>query len=149
MKKFKFSLQKLLEIREAKETEIKNELMKVLGIQNRERMLQEELRVKITKYESEYSEKIKKGSFSPDETMSIMRYVTGARNAIVEAQSRIDAIQPVVDEIRARLVIASREKKVVEKLKERKFEEYMYEFNRAVTKENDDMNQKIYNRNLM
>ena len=149
MKKFKFSLQKLLDIREAKETEIKNELMKVLGIQNRERMLQEELRGKITKYESEYNEKIKKGTLSPDEVMSIMRFVDAARKAIVAAQSRIDAIQPVVDEIRARLVIASREKKIVEKLKERKFEEYMYEFNRAVAKENDDMNQKLYQRKLM
>jgi len=149
MKKFQFSLQKLLDIREAKEKEIKNELMKVLGIQNRERILQEELRGKITKYESEYSEKIKKGSFSPDEVMLIMRYVNGARNAIVEAQSRIDAIQPLVDEVRARLIIASREKKIVEKLKERKFEEYMYEFKRVADKEDDDMNQKLYHRTLM
>ena len=149
MKKFKFSLQRLLDIREAKETEIKNELMKALGIQNRERMLQEDLRVKIAKYESEYSEKLKKGVFSPDEAMSIMNYVNGARKSIVEAQRRIEDMQPAIDEIRGRLVIASREKKIVEKLKERKFDEYMYEYNRAVTKENDDMNQKLYHRKLM
>ena len=117
MKKFRFSLQKLLDIREAKETKIKHELMKVLGIQNRERMLQEELRGKIAKYESEYSVKLKKSAFSPEEAMSIMRYVNVARNAIVEAQSRIDDMQPVVNEIRERLVIAAREKKIVEKLK--------------------------------
>ena len=149
MKKFKFSLQKLLDIRAAKETNIKNELMKVLGIQNKERMLQEDLRGKIVRYESEYSQKLKKGSFSPEEIILIMRYVDSARNAIVEAQRRIDDMQPVVDEIRGRLVIASREKKVVEKLKERKFEEYMYEFNRELAKENDDMNQKLYQRKLM
>ena len=149
MKKFKFSLQTLLDIREAKEKEIKNELMKVLGIQNRERLLQEELKGKIAKYESEYSEKLKKGTFSPEYAMSIMRYIDTARNAIVEAQRRIDDLQPVVDEIRERLVVASREKKVVEKLKERKFNEYMYEFNRAVAKENDDVNQKLYNTRLM
>jgi len=81
--------------------------------------------------------------------MSIMRYVNSARNAIVEAQKRIEDIQPIVDEIRERLVIASREKKIVEKLKERKYEEYMYEFNRTLNKENDDMNQKLYQRKLM
>jgi len=149
MKKFRFSLQKLLDIREAKETEIKHELMKVLAIQNRERMLQEDLRGNIAKYESEYSANIKKGSFSPEEVMSVMRYINAARSAIVEAQRRIDVIQPIVDEIRSRLVQASKEKKMVEKLKERKFEEYMYEFNRAIDKENDDTNQKLYQRHLM
>ena len=149
MKKFKFSLQKLLDIREAKETEIKHELMKALGIQNRERMFQDDLRDKINKYESEYREKLKKGIFSPEEAMLLMRYADVARNAIVEAQRRIENMQPIVDEIRGRLVVASREKKIVEKLKERKFEEYMYEFNRSVAKENDDMNQKLYQRKLM
>ncbi|MCL1865195.1 MAG: flagellar export protein FliJ [Spirochaetes bacterium] len=149
MKKFVFSLQKLLDIREAKETEVKHELMKVLSVQNKERMLQEDLKNKITKYESEYSGKLRKGICSPEEAMLIMRYADTARNAIVEAQRRIDDMQPVVDEVRARLVIASREKKIVEKLKERKFEEYMYEFNRTTAKENDDMNQKLYHRKLM
>ena len=149
MKKFTFSLQKLLDIREAKEKEIKHELMKVLGIQNKERVLQENLRNNITKYESEHSEKLRKGVFSPEEAISLMRYVDAARNAIVEAQRRIDDMQPVVDEVRARLVTASREKKIVEKLKERKFDKYMYEFNRTLAKENDDMNQKLYQRNLM
>ena len=149
MKKFKFSLQKLLDIREAKETEIKHELMKVLGIQNRDRMLQENLRGKIIRYETEYGEKLKRGICSPEEAMFLMRYVDVSRNAIVEAQRRIDDIQPIVNEIRGRLVIASREKKIVEKLKERKFEEYTYEFNRSIAKENDDMNQKLYHRKLM
>ena len=149
MKKFKFSLQKLLDIREAKEREIKHELMKVLGIQNRERMRQEDLRNKIIKYETEYSEKLRKGKFAPEEAMFLMRYVDISRSAIAEAQRRIDEMQPIVDEIRGRLVIASREKKIVEKLKERKLEEYMYEFNRNIAKENDDMNQKLYQRKLM
>jgi flagellar FliJ protein len=149
MKKFNFSLQRLLDIREAKEKEVKNELMKVLSIQNKERILQDELNGKITKYESEHSEKLKKGIFSPDEIIFILRYVDIARNAIVAAQRRIDDMQPIVDEIRERLVIASREKKIVEKLKERKFNEYMYGLNRSITKENDDMNQNLYNRELM
>ena len=41
MKKFKFGLQKLLELREAREREVKNELAKIVSIQNRERVKQE------------------------------------------------------------------------------------------------------------
>ena len=52
MKKFQFRLQKLLDIREARENEIKNELMKVLAQQNKERVFQDKLRNKIQYYES-------------------------------------------------------------------------------------------------
>lgn len=149
MKKFRFTLQKLLDIREARETEVKNELMKVLSLQNRERILQDELRNKISRYEVQYSERIKKGHFSADEVMSMMRYADVARKAIIEAERRIEALQPEVDRIRERLVIASREKKIVEKLKERKYEEFEYEFNKEMAKENDDMNQKLYHKKLM
>jgi len=149
MKKFHFTLQRLLDIREARETEIKHELMKVLSLQNKERVFQDELKSKIKRYEVQYSEKITKGLFSPEEVMSLMRYSDVSRNAIVESQRRIEGLQPEVDRIRERLVTASRDKKIVEKLKERKFEEYEYEFNRETAKENDDMNQKLYHRKLM
>ncbi len=149
MKKFKFKLQRLLDMREAKETEIKNELMKVLALQNKERILQDELKTKISRYENQYSERIKKGQFQADQMMSIMRYTDIARKAIVEAEIRIESYQPEVDRVREKLVAASRDKKIVEKLKERKHDEFEYEFNKEIAKENDDMNQKLYQRKLM
>ena len=149
MKKFRFTLQRLLDIREARETEVKNELMKVLSLQNKERILQEELRMKISRYEVQYSERIKKGHFSAEEVMSMMRYSDVARKAIIEAERRIEGLQPEVDRIREKLVVASREKKIVEKLKERKYVEFEYEFNKEMAKENDDMNQKLYHKKLM
>lgn len=136
-------------MREARETEVKNELMKVLSLQNRERILQDELGNKISHYEVQYSETIKKGHFSAEAVMSMMRYTDIARKAIIEAERRIEALQPEVDRIRERLVVASREKKIVEKLKERKYEEFEYEFNKEMAKENDDMNQKLYHKKIM
>jgi len=136
-------------MREAKETEIKNELMKVLALQNKERILQDELKVKISRYENQYSETIKKGQFQADQMMSIMRYTDIARKAIIEAEIRIESYQPEVDRVREKLVTASRDKKIVEKLKERKHDEFEYEFNKEIAKENDDMNQKLYQRKLM
>jgi len=149
MKKFRFTLQRLLDMREAKETEIKHELMKVLSLQNKERVLQDELRSKINRYEVQHSEKIKKGFFSAEEVIMLMRYTDVSRKAIIESQRRIDELQPEVDRIREKLVAASRDKKVVEKLKDRKFEEFEYEYNREQAKENDDMNQKLYHRKIM
>ena len=146
MKKFSFRLQKLLDMREARENEIRNELMKVLGLQNKERVLQDDLRKRIGTLEAAYRERIAKGVFVPDEAMSVMRFSDVSRKAIDEAEKRIQMLEPEVQRVREKLVQASREKKVVEKLKERKYEEFMYEFNREINKENDDMNQKIHRR---
>jgi flagellar FliJ protein len=142
-------LQKLLDLREAKEKEIKNELMKVLSEQNRERNFQHELNEKIAEYEGKLSEMQKKGVFNPAEAMAILRFADVSRNAIVASEKRVQALEPEVQRIRERLVVASREKKVVEKLKERKLDEYNYELNREISKENDDMNQKIYHKKIM
>lgn len=149
MKKFQFRLQKLLDIRESRENEIKNELMKVLALQNRERVFQDELRNKIQHYENGFGEMQKKGSFRAEDALSVLRFADVSRRAIDEAERRIEKLEPEAQKIRERLVIASRDKKIVEKLKERKFEEFNYELNKEIAKENDDMNQKIYHKKLM
>jgi flagellar export protein FliJ len=59
-------------------------------------------------------------------------------------QEKIDSMEPEILKVRERLVEASRLLKVVEKLKEKKLQEYLYELNRETFKENDDINQKIY-----
>ncbi len=149
MKKFHFKLQKLLDMREARENEVKNELMKVLGEQNKERALQDELKQKINLYEGRYRDNLKKGKFSSDETMMLLKYVDASRRAISDAEIRIQDMEPEINRIRLKLVEASREKKVVEKLREKKIDEFNYELAREIAKENDDMNQKIYMRKLM
>jgi len=144
MKKFKFPLQKLLDIRQAREDEIRNELMKILSVQNREKIIQDELLKKINHYEKQQSETIKKGVFSPDRIMLLMRYADVSRRAVEESIKRAEAMEPEIQSVRQRLIEASRERKIVEKLKERKRSEYDYEVNREIAKENDDMNQKIF-----
>lgn len=149
MKKFKFSLQKLLDIRQAREDEIRNELMKVLAVQNREKVIQDDLAHKIGIYERQQADDIKKGVFSPDKTMAILRYADISRRAIVESIKRAEAMEPEIQAVRDKLLVASRERKIVEKLKERKKAEYDYEVNREIAKENDDMNQKIFAKKLI
>lgn len=89
------------------------------------------------------------GTATAEEMMMYEKFVDLSRRAITFADRRIEEMEPAINEVRGRLVLASTEKKVVEKLKERKLEEYNYEMNREITKENDDMNQKIYMRRLI
>ncbi len=148
MKKFAFRLQRLLDIREAREKEIKNELAALLNIQNMERMKQEEYRNRMDAEQRKFNEKLRAGKFSYLDSMMYERFIEFGNKVIQAAQERIDGMEYEISKVRERLVEASRERKVVERLKERKYEEFMYEYNREVAKENDDANQKMYIRRL-
>ena len=146
MKKFRFRLQKLLDIRESNEKRIKNELASVLGVQNVERVKIDNINKNIEQQKRIFSEKMRKNEMSAEEAIKFERYIDSSLRAIDATQVKIDELEPAVQEIRDRLVIASRDKKVVEKLKERQYEDYLYEVKMAEFKENDDMNQKLYAR---
>ncbi len=149
MKKFDFKLQKLLDLREAREQELKNELAALVSQQNVERMKQQELNNSIDFYSGNLRGKMAAGTVTVEETMMYGKFVDLSRRAIGFAERKIEEMEPAVNEARVHLINASREKKVVEKLKEKKFEEYNYELNREINKENDDMNQKIYMHRLL
>lgn len=148
MKRFQFKLQTLLDIREAREREVKNELAALLSIQNIERARQEEYRNKIEQERERFVKMMHQGKFSYGEAMAFERFVDFAHRVIEAAQRKIDSMEGEINKVRVRLVEASREKKVVEKLKERKRKQYLYELNREIVKENDDANQKMHIRKL-
>jgi flagellar FliJ protein len=149
MKKFEFKLQRLLDLREAREREVKNELSVLVSEQNRERLKQDDLRRNITEFGAGLREKMKKGEVVSGDAMQYGKFVSLATMAINSSEHRIQEMEPGIREVRGRLIEASKERKVVEKLREKKMEEYRYELNRETAKENDDMNQKIYLRRMV
>lgn len=144
MKKFRFKLQTLLDIREAREREIQYELAKIISLQNREREKQAELRRRIEEQKLLFGDRLRSGRYSANEAILFERFVDVSLRAISTAEERINSMEPQIQEVRSRLVEASRARKVVEKLKDRKKAEHAYEVNRELLKENDEINQKIY-----
>ena len=144
MKKFKFKLQTLLDIREAREREIQYELARIISLQNREREKQADLRRRIDEQKSFFGDKLKRGAYSSNEAILFERFVDVSLRAIDTAEERIKSMEPQIQEVRTRLVEASRARKVVEKLRERRRAQHTYEVNRELNKENDETNQKIY-----
>ncbi|PKL37333.1 MAG: flagellar export protein FliJ [Spirochaetae bacterium HGW-Spirochaetae-1] len=149
MKKFEFKLQRLLDLREARERGVQNELAILVSEQNRERLKQDDLRRNITEFGKSLREKMRKGEVVSGEAMQYGKFVSLATMAIDSAENRIQGMEPGISEVRGRLIEASKERKVVEKLREKKLEEYRYELDRETAKENDDMNQKIYLRRMV
>lgn len=148
MKKFNFRLQKLLDIRKAREREIQNNLAELVNLQNIERMKQREFEKRIASERELLSRKMREKRIEYKEVMIYERFVDISGKAINLAQRKINDMEPGIQIVREKLAEASKERKVVEKLKDRKWEEYKYELNREETKENDDMNQKLYLRNM-
>lgn len=144
MKKFKFRLQTLLNIREARERQVQYELAKIVSLQNLEREKQADLRRRIDEQKELFGDKLKKGGFSAAEALLFERFVDVSLRAIGTAEERIRSMEPQIQEVRSRLIEASRERKVVEKLRERRRAQHAYEVNRELGKENDETNQKIY-----
>lgn len=144
MKRFQFKLQTLLDIRIAREKEIQNELSRLINIQNLERIKQEDYRRRIATEHEKFNQKIKDGEYSYSVALMFERFVDFANKVIVNAQKRIESMEPEIQSVREKLLEASKERKVIEKLKEKRWEEYLYELNRETQKENDDINQKMY-----
>mgnify|MGYP000982318636 CR=1 FL=1 len=144
MKKFQFKLQRLLDIKEAREKEVQNELAAVLNIQNRERIRQQEYSRRIRDEREKFNLKLRAGKFSYSDALMFEKFTDFANRVIEVAQDRIESMEPEIQRVRERLVEASREKKVVQRLKERRHQEYLYDYNREMNKEYDDMNQNVY-----
>ena len=149
MKKFIFTLQKLLELREAREREVKNELARIVSIQNRERVKQDQLRRDIQENQNRLRSGMRKGDISAEDIVLYEKYFHVSHRAIDIAGDKILSMEPEVNRIREKLVQASKDRKIVEKLRERKLEEYEYLLNRETAKENDDINQNVFNRRII
>ncbi len=145
MKKFEFRLQTLLDLRISKEHAIKAELAQLIAKQNAEIALQEDYKRRVTEYYARLSANMRQGTFSYSEALMCERFAYTAEKAIALSQKRVDQMQPEIEKVRQRLIQASKERKVVERLKEKKYEEYMYQYNREMGKELDDLNQRMYN----
>ncbi|MBN1497247.1 MAG: flagellar export protein FliJ [Spirochaetes bacterium] len=144
MKKFKFRLQTLLDIREARERAVQYELAKIVSLQNIEREKQAELRRQIDAQKELFGDKLKQGRYSASEAILFERFIDVSLRAIGTAEDRIRSMEPQIQEVRSRLVEASRERRVVERLRERKRAQHAYEVNRELGKENDETNQRIF-----
>ena len=143
MKKFEFRLQKLLDIREAAEKKVQNELAELVNEQNILRLKCDEYKRKISEERVKLSKKIGE-KLSYDELLMFERFVDITGKAIDHSEQQAENMECDIQKVREKLAETSKERKVVENLKERRWREYLYEFNRETVKENDDMNQKIF-----
>jgi flagellar export protein FliJ len=127
MKKFKFKLQKLLDIRLVEEDKIKHELGKVVGEQNKLRVKQQKYLDETSQEKSKFHEKMKKGEFKFNELKIFSNFTDFAEKVIKNSQVEIDNMEPAVNEVRQRLIEATKQRKIIDKLKDKQYKEWEYD----------------------
>jgi flagellar FliJ protein len=132
MEQFKFSLQKLLEIREDKEEKSKQSFM---DAQRQKRSVE----VKLNELQDNYE---KHRGFNKNDTLIDQKikhnYLHAVNIGINEASKELEKKNKLVEERREKLKVDQIEKKTVEILKDKKRNEFIKEQNRIEQVRNDE-----------
>lgn len=137
MAKFIFRLEAVLNVKRQQEENIKNELGK--AIQRLETEKQKLAGFERSKEEiiSEFNRKTKKTTVH--KLIEFNSYLSLLKTNIIHQKERVNKAALDVDKIREELVKAVQERKILEKLKEKKHDEYLIEQKKLEQKTNDEI----------
>jgi len=145
VKRFKFNLEKVLELRQYKEQEAKNELGRAISILNtienniKQNALLHGRAVKERFTGINAADNTGAGSTGTLSMLAWDNYILRLEQEAQRLMEEAAQAELVVEEKRALYLEASRELKVMEKLREKREQEYRKEFFAAETRERDDM----------
>lgn len=147
MAKFVFKLQALLNVKMQMENNLKNELGKAVQRLEKERE-------KLLKIENERNECINQicGQSSKGVMVGKLKeygtYISFLKEKAEHQKENINYAQNVVDRYREQLIKVVQEKEMLEKLKEKKYQEYLKEQFKEEQKINDEITSYKYNKIL-
>lgn len=143
MASFSFRLQPVLNIRIQTEDNLKNELGKAIQQLEAEKRKLSELENELDGLVDEFNKKTKKTTVR--KLIEVKEYLSLLDSKIKRQKENVNSAMLNVDKIREELLKAVKERKILEKLRDRKYEEYLLEQKRLEQKTNDEI--VSYNRN--
>lgn len=126
MARFKFKLQALLNIKAQMEDSLKNELGKALHKLEHEKGVLKEIEDDREKCIDRFNDKSSQG-ISIGRLKEYTVFISHLRDKMVRQKDNINYAQKNVDNYREQLVKIVQERKILEKLKEKKYQEYLKE----------------------
>lgn len=131
---YKFKLEKLLELKIKNEDSLKIKfsecLNKIIIKKNQIDNIKEKIYYsKNNKYNTNFSYDLK----------NYISYINYLENKLLEEQKNLNVLEIELDKIKEQLINASKERKVLENLKEKSYNEYLHEINKIESKNNDEM----------
>ena len=136
MKKFRFKLEKLESSKRHFEQQKALQLAQKMRVFDFEKMKLKQL-VKLQS--TIVREMAKKKTFMATEMLNYYKYLNQIRRSKKEQETRVSEANRGVEHARNELKKISQEKKILEKLHERRYKEYLYAFNREDQKMIDEL----------
>lgn len=143
MAKFIFKLQSVLNLRRQKEDNIKNELGIAIQRLEKEKRSLSELENTLDATVREFNEKTRKTTVH--ELIEYNEYLSLLNSRIKSQKDNVNNAAQYVDKVREELVKAVKDRKILEKLKERHYEEFLLEQKKLEQKTNDEIVSYNYN----
>ncbi len=126
MPKFRFKLQPVLHQRRGKEDTLKKELADIKRLFETEKGVLEELRRKLLDLHAKLREK-QKSLLDPSEAVAYSNYIDKVEQEIELQIVKLTDIANKVKRVQERLIEASKDKKILEKLYDKQYEEFKRE----------------------
>jgi flagellar FliJ protein len=146
MAKFRFKLQAVLNIKEQTEDNLKNELGKALRKLEKEKEILKGIENERDKYIERFNVQSGKG-IVVEKLKEYTIYISHLRNRMERQKDNINLAHKNVDNYREQLVKVVQERKILEKLKEKKYQEFLKEQLMEEQKLADEMvSYKYFNR---
>jgi flagellar FliJ protein len=136
MAKFKFQLQTLLNIRNQQEENLKNELGKAVQRLEKEKAELHRLNFSKDRLIMEFNEKSRKTTV--ERLKEYNAYISVLSEKIKYQKENVNSASKNVDKVREELIKAVKDRKILDKLKEKKYDEYLIEENREELKSTDE-----------
>jgi len=129
MKKFEFSLQKVMEVRQTEEKVLQKRLADAQCVL---RTARDELDTLAGMLEQQLERKaeMQRCTINSARYMLVQNYIRNIEDYMEDTRQRITGLEAKVEEARLKLLEKAKEKKAIEKLRETRFEEYQRETRR-------------------
>lgn len=135
---YKFRLQKLLDYKTKVEEEKKNKLGSAVKRLEKEKRKMAELKKEFSDMQSLFQEKTSQG-MAVNELKILANYIDYYKRGIKAQKVRIKMAEDYLSACREELIAATREKRMIEKLKETDYSKYLYEEQKKEEKLVDDL----------
>ena len=143
MARFRYRMQSILDIKEKMETQAKQEFADAKNALDREIEKLEELKKRKTGYELE-AKKLLQDELNIREIIENKSAIIKMEELITGQQMRVKRAEGLLEKARLKLQEVMTERKTHETLKEKAFEEFMLEENRAESKSIDELTSYTY-----
>jgi len=142
MKQFEFRLQKVMETTRAREELQKKELAMALADLARNETLLGQMLDHLEREVEQFAAMRKKGTVKVSTLAHYASYTDGMLAEIDRQRLNIEELARLVDEHRDKLIEITRDKKILERLKEKRFEEYRRKLRQVEQKFMDEISSR-------